>query len=310
MLAFFNKADGSKDTFVSTGDSDTLVLTDNGSDMVFQPDETLVFSLAGGEISGSFLGTTDIDGYTFVVVELTNSYALFGDISNVNPADFFNNSFPAEVDDIALENWSADGFTVCFASGTMIATPSGERRVETLKAGDLVLTDAGRTVPVKWMGHQTLKRIATPEARYSPVRISAGALGEGLPHTDLVVTGDHGVLVDGVMVNACALVNGTTVVRVTPEEVGETFLTWHVETEAHDVILANGTPAETFVDATTRRAFDNYDEYVALFGEPEDRMPILPYPRAFSARQLPARVRDRLAARAAEIRPALEPEAA
>jgi hypothetical protein len=309
LLTLYKKSDGSKDGFLSTGGSDTLVLTDNEGGQTFSPDETLSFTLAGDTVSGDFQGTTEISGYTFVVVELANSYAFFGNITNADPSTLFN-AFPDDIDEISLQDWAGDGFTVCFAPGTLISTVDGERPVETLTAGDRVRTADGRAVPVKWMGRQTMRRIATPQSRFCPVRIRAGALGEGLPHTDLVVTGDHGIMVDGVMVNAAALVNGTSIVRVPQNEVGETFVTWHVETEDHDVILANGTPAETFVDATTRRAFDNYDEYVAQFGEPEEPMLVLPHPRAFAARQLPARVRERIAARAEAIAPSAETEAA
>ncbi len=45
---------------------------------------------------------------------------------------------------------------ICFMAGTMIRTPNGEVAVETLKRGDLVLTNDGRSVPVDWLGIQTV----------------------------------------------------------------------------------------------------------------------------------------------------------
>ena len=44
-----------------------------------------------------------------------------------------------------------------------------------------------------------------------PVRVSAGALGNGLPHTELVLTADHALIIDGLAINTGALVNGTTI---------------------------------------------------------------------------------------------------
>lgn len=41
---------------------------------------------------------------------------------------------------------------------------------------------------------------------------------------------------------------------------------YRVETEARGVILANGAASETFVDVVTRAAFDNYGEYLNLYG--------------------------------------------
>lgn len=201
-------------------------------------------------------------------------------------------------------------FNFCFAPGTPIATPDGERAVEDLKAGDLVLTADGDAVPVKWIGYQTLYKMLSRDTSYCPVRIRAGALGQNVPHRDLYVTGDHGILVGGVMVNAAALVNGTTIVRVPASEVPAYLTYYHVETENHDIIVAAGALAETFVDGTSREGFDNYAEYVSLFGEPDGRMPVLPYPRAFGTRQVPEWVHDLVAARAEAMGMAVEASAA
>ena len=101
------------------------------------------------------------------------------------------------------------------------------------------------------------------------------------------------MLVDGVLCEAAALVNGSTITRVPLSEFGENFTVFHVETDAHEIILANGAPTETFVDNASRRAFDNYAEYEALYGENPPEMAELPHPRAANARQLPERIRIR-----------------
>ena len=101
------------------------------------------------------------------------------------------------------------------------------------------------------------------------------------------------MLVDGVLCEAGALVNGTTITRVPLSEFGESYTVYHVETEAHEIILANGAPSETFVDNVSRRAFDNYAEFEELYGD-QPEMWELPYPRASNARHLPTRIRSRL----------------
>jgi hypothetical protein len=78
---------------------------------------------------------------------------------------------------------------------------------------------------------------------------------------------------------------------------GERYTVYHIETEAHEIILANGAPSETFIDNASRRAFDNFAEFDALYGDVPE-MEELPHPRAMSARQVPAPVRARLAGRA------------
>ena len=101
----------------------------------------------------------------------------------------------------------------CFYGGTMVATPAGEVAVETLKRGDLVLTIDGRALPVTWLGQQTLSRLFTDPLRALPIRIKAGALADSVPTRDLLVSPDHAILVDGALIQAGALVNGTSIVR-------------------------------------------------------------------------------------------------
>lgn len=188
---------------------------------------------------------------------------------------------------------------VCFLAGTRIATPSGEVAVETLKAGDLVLTADGNAVPVLWLGRQSVSGLFGMAEASRPVRIAAGALGEGLPKRDLRLTAGHALLLDGTLINAGALVNGTTISRLGRAELGDRFTVYHIETERHEIVLAEGVPSETFIDNVSRRRFDNHAEFEALFGTPDRPMTEMDQPRALSARQVPAAIRARVAAQAA-----------
>jgi hypothetical protein len=189
-------------------------------------------------------------------------------------------------------------FTCCFMPGTLVRTPFGEVAVETLNRGELVITADGRTVMVDWLGVQTISLKFADKLRVLPIRIKTGALAENVPSRDLLVSPDHALLVEGALIQAGALVNGTSIVRET--DVPATFTYYHVEVEDHSLILAENTPAETFVDNVDRLHFDNWAEHEALY---PDGKPIneLPYPRAKSHRQVPMRTRTMLAARAAGI---------
>ncbi len=182
---------------------------------------------------------------------------------------------------------------LCFMPGTLVATPTGERLVEGLRAGDEVLTAEGMVAKVRWIGRQTFSRHFGDPARTLPVRIRAGALGDGLPRRDLRVSPDHALMLDGLLVQAGALVNGVTVLR--DDEVPESFTYFHVELADHSLILAEGVPAETFIDNVGRMAFDNWAEHEAA-GEIPAPMTELALPRVRSARQLPASLRARLGA--------------
>jgi len=203
-------------------------------------------------------------------------------------------------------NADTNPFTVCFLAGTFIATPDGPRAVETLAPGDLVLLADGRTVPVRWLGVQTIVKAFVDPLRSFPIRIAAGALGEGLPVRDLFVSPDHAFCLDGALVQAGALVNASTITRVT--DVPDSFRYFHVELDEHALLLAEGVPAESFLDTVTRRRFDNATDYEARFGAATARIAEMSVPRVKSARQLPQATRQRLAEQASAL--GLDPVAA
>lgn len=240
------------------------------------PDPSPVLSNIIGTPAGA-------DNYMFTGTDLTGLDDPANWTGNIDPVDHTNPNVNGTT------YATQDANISCFALGTLIATSQGEVAVETLCAGDMVLTADGPAVEVRWIGRQTVvKRFAGEKAQL--VRIASGALGN---HSELFVTGDHGMVLDGYVVNASALVNGGSIDWVPLSETPERFTVYHVETEAHEVILANGAPAETFVDYATRRTFDNYAEYRALY--PEDRsIPEQAGPRVSSARQVPAHIRSRL----------------
>lgn len=161
-------------------------------------------------------------------------------------------------------NFAHTWVITCFVQGTMIRTPSGERSVELLQAGDLVTTLDGSAKKVKWIGHRTYEaEFGAAEAFVRPVLIRAGALGGNLPARDLKVSANHGMLVDGVLVPAGALVNGVSIVR---DETVTDVTYFHVEMEGHEAIFAEGAASETFVDHNSRDFFDNVDEFGMLYG--------------------------------------------
>jgi len=212
-----------------------------------------------------------------------------------NPANWVATSSPAAFNANApTADTVFTNVTVCFLEGTLISTSTGEKKVESLEEGDLIITEAGHEVAVKWMGRQTVvAAFAVPE-RTAPILIKQGALGENTPNADLYVTADHGMVIDGIIAHASALVNGDSIVRVPLTEMEEKFTFWHIETEKHEVILANGAPAETFIDNVTRKVFDNYEDFASKFGTDVPEMEELDMLRALSQRQLPAAIKAKL----------------
>jgi hypothetical protein len=144
----------------------------------------------------------------------------------------------------------------CFAAGTRILTEAGQVAVEDLHVGEYVLTMRDGT-PVSrkilWTGKRSLDASRHPApGEIRPIRIYAGALAPGLPERDLRLSPRHALLIDGVLVEARALVNDATVVQ----EHGTDRVSYHhIELATHDVVLAEGVPAETFLDTGGRDSF-------------------------------------------------------
>lgn len=144
----------------------------------------------------------------------------------------------------------------CFAAGTRIATPTGEIPVESLRPGDHVLALAdGAWVPrpVRWVGRFSIDLASHPSPRQAgPVRITANAIADGVPRRDLLLSPDHAVFLDGLLVQAQALANGATIFRGTDRD-RITYV--HVEMAEHSALLAEGLPAESYLDTGNRSWF-------------------------------------------------------
>lgn len=182
---------------------------------------------------------------------------------------------------------------VCFRPGTRLRTPAGETAIDDLQPGDWVLTADGSAEAVVWIGRQRIRTNGADPLRIAPIRIRAGAMGDGVPQRDLLVSPDHAIGLEGILVHASALVDGVGVLRE-PIDADE-ILYLHVELGRHALLLAEGLPAESFVDNLQDLPFDNGAERESLNLAPVAEMP---WPRAKSRRQVPLALRQRLAARA------------
>jgi len=152
--------------------------------------------------------------------------------------------------------------SLCFAAGAQVLTARGEVGVETLVEGDLVVgIHGGKLQPVRWIGHRDVDLLAHPDPdSINPVRVCADAFGPGQPHRDLILSPNHALFVDGHFIAVRYLVNGATI----RQERWDRITYYHVELEAHDVMLVDGMTAESFLDIGNRGAFSNGGEPVML----------------------------------------------
>ena len=141
------------------------------------------------------------------------------------------------------------GEAPCFCAGTPIRTAHGDVPAEMLRPGIKVRTYGGRVAVVRWVG----RRVVRIDAASAPVCISAGAIAAGVPLRDVRLSPDHAVFLDGALIPARALVNGATIFRDT-RCFAATYV--HIELDRHDVVLAAGLPAESYLDTGNRGQFD------------------------------------------------------
>ena len=191
------------------------------------------------------------------------AFAALGSVSKTDPA-----SANCGNNGKLVGNGCAKGnATNCFLKGTTIRTVSGDRKIEDLAIGDLLPTMFGGLRPIQWIGRYPIKKSdpSKPWVKDAlPIRIARSALGPELPHADLYVTGGHSLLIDGVLVPADMLLNGTTITRYEPES--DAMELFHIKLESHDVIYAEGAPVETLL--TVRDSWVNFAEYFRQYGTP------------------------------------------
>ncbi len=134
---------------------------------------------------------------------------------------------------------------VCFAAGTLIATPTGLSPVETLKPQQLVTTVGNGNCPVLWVGERKLLGVGAS----APVVFEAGTIGND---RRLAVSQNHRIMLASpwselyfgqreVFAPAKALINGTSIFIETRREV--TY--HHILLPDHEVLLAENVPCES-----------------------------------------------------------------
>lgn len=151
----------------------------------------------------------------------------------------------------------------CYCRGTLILTEHAEVPIEALEVGDRVVTVSGEMKPIRWIGRRgDAGGGSTANSDGPPVIVSADALADGVPTRDLWISPDHALYLDKLLVPARHLTNGITIVQArAAEAVGY----YAVELHGHDVIFAQGAPAESYTDRGNRAMFDNADEYATLY---------------------------------------------
>lgn len=137
--------------------------------------------------------------------------------------------------------------TPCFASGTLIATPDGDRPIQNLRPGDLVLTHDNGAQPIRWTGVRSTIGINED----TPVTIESGVLGNSAP---LVLSPNHRVLVVHEKAELlfgepeCLVAAKFLCARdgISQTKTGR-IAYHHIMLERHEIVMANGILCESLL---------------------------------------------------------------
>ncbi|PZX14570.1 Hint domain-containing protein [Celeribacter halophilus] len=220
------------------------------------------------------------------------------DLSSIDPDSYTINATEDPLDSGALtgtvnfdtgEVLSFSGIEIiCFTKGTEIITSEGPVAVENLKTGDLVMTMDHGMQPLRWMGRKKLNSIdleASPKLK--PIKIAAGALGNGTPLNDLMVSRQHRILVRSaiadrmfgvqeILVAAIKLVGHPGIEVVEDAESVEYF---HMLFDQHEIVFSNGAATESLFtgpEALKAVSEDARAEILELFPDIATQTALLP----------------------------------
>lgn len=208
-------------------------------------------------------GSSSVVRQRGVVIQMSNGDLFFRpSLQTVDDWDGINQISKVEIVSVTPNNnnVSTIGFDagifeteiVCFTRGTLIDCADGPRAVETLRIGDLVHTLDNGLQPIRWIASRRLAAELVTQPRLRPIRIRKGALGQGMPAADLLVSPQHRILVRSGIAQrmfgaAEVLVAAKQLLELEGVEIAQVDSVEYVHFafDRHEIVTANGAQSES-----------------------------------------------------------------
>lgn len=261
----FKKGGG---TLLLTPSSGVNILSFSGINGFNNAGSTIEIPGAGKVTNATYNGSTTTittdNGYT---INISGNYTKNNN-SLYQKTDGSNLYISASPTDTINGHQYNDATIVCFLPGSLITTPSGTRAIEDLSVDDEIIAYIdGTTAPrrVTWAGqaHCTVRPGLPDDQAGYPVRILKDAIADGVPFKDMLITAEHCLFFDGKFVPARMLVNGRSIFF---DKSITSYDYYHIETEDHSVIMADGMLTESYLDTGNRRSFSQKGNVLSIGG--------------------------------------------
>ncbi|KAA8385788.1 hypothetical protein FOH24_11725 [Acetobacter tropicalis] len=159
----------------------------------------------------------------------------------------------------------------CYLAGSMIRTPKGDVAIEDILVGDKIVAFDWRNNrdiirPVVWVGkgRVTVNPTLPDDEAGWPVRVLKNAIADGVPYKDMLITSEHCLFFEDKFVPVRMLVNGVSLFY---DKSFPVYDYYHVETDPHSVITADGMLTESYLDTGNRASFVQNGKVAVLRGK-------------------------------------------
>lgn len=269
-----------------------LDMTDQHSDSYI--DYNFIDMIDGSNIHAAYLGdkvtvllpngqTVTITGVSFI---LEDGRRLFTptDGSILKEATLISAQAVGKISRISISSLGPS----CFTAGTMISTPHGKVNIENLLPGETVSGIHNSSLMIEKIFRRRINRVTLAlNDKLRPIRITSGALGNGLPQRDLLVSRQHRILIKSKIAKRMFGTDEVLIAAIRLTDIPGIFIDYNVTSveyihllfKKHEIIYAESAPTESlFLDIATLTLTGDpaYDEMYLIFsGKPPQEMACL-----------------------------------